>query len=878
MKRKFILGALAALYIVLLGIGIVAWLPPFNNFIAEDVTRDTEGNIYITRQGYRRIHVYQMDADGNAMDLYWCRQEAKEANNYCEYEDGKLYICQIWYYWDEKGMLCFSVWEKEEGEQFFQCIWKKALEEDISITDFHVENGVISLSGIAQDKEEILLYRWEDGTEKNTLRFDSGFIPTEVYLGNGGLYALSHDNNVYFIDMDGKKYKEDLDDVVMLCTGAKGFYYQQTGSRDLEYILYDRISSFTYEDVGSFWDIEFSDRAQNNVVLLNDKGEDLVKIIGQDGTQKEISHFQLNAGILFRQGILPFFFITMLYAILIITGELMYHLVWKKRRLLYQTMTAIIVFSAVWLTVTIIALHLYNQKNERNDRLFYAATSRDIQKNRMEEEIKAEQLNQLQSTEQQKIFRDIFLGNIVKTAWADFFIREEVLFEKDDPQVMFSEEAAYGRKANTFYMTSTVAKIKECMNGGEDSAMAFCDKVDGVMYAIAITRLGTDERPVCLLSRVPLLGVGHKDNKLPLFYIGAVLGWIVVMVFLGLFLRKKWDATRILVAQMDKVSKGDYRIGNWKVPDNEFGMMWTALERMCKNLQLRKYKETGVMEYIYQFAPKNFESLLAKESLEEIEVGEAVLLPATMGIISIIDKDTLLKGKLQKQYVQYVNQLMEILFSQDGSEQAVFLQSGSNLESVKVIFKGEGESAMEAVQYSIDCIESLLGQTEAKYETKPFILLHTSRFRCGIAGGSKQIYPYVASIEMETLNLYITPLKDSGAKIVVTEETWVHMQGSLHGRYIGYVKSKDGQYTFQLYEIVDACPQGQKMAKQKNSGQFAQALELYYANALYDARNAFAQILKECPEDGIARWYASVCDSLYNEGIVAESHELFWNL
>lgn len=356
----------------------------------------------------------------------------------------------------------------------------------------------------------------------------------------------------------------------------------------------------------------------------------------------------------------------------------------------------------------------------------------------------------------------------------------------------------------------------------------------------------------------------------------AFAEWLVVMIITMLFLGHIWRNMDIIITWMDRVSRGEYHIEGRKAPDNEFGMMWTALERMCRKLQVQKYRHTEVTDYLYQYAPKNFEQLFDKESLQDVAVGMTRQLPATIGMISIIDKDTLLTGKLQKQYMQYVNKLMELLFSQRESDRAIFLQDGNNLENVKVVFKDDGESVAVALKYSIECMEALLGQTETQYDTTPFMLLHTAEVSCGLAGGSKQVYPYVTSLEIETLGSYIERFKNSGARIVVTESTWQQAEGQVQGRYIGYISSADGRCTFRLYEIIDACPQPQKLGRMKNKERFERALELFYNDDLYLARSAFADILKECPDDGISGWYVFACDEMFNEGDASEKrHELF---
>lgn len=382
---------------------------------------------------------------------------------------------------------------------------------------------------------------------------------------------------------------------------------------------------------------------------------------------------------------------------------------------------------------------------------------------------------------------------------------------------------------------------------------------------------------ICLVVMIVIINFHEGGNYSGMYLaIIAFAEWLVVMVITMLFLGHIWKNMDIVLTWMDRISKGEYDIESRKVSDDDFGMMWTALERMCRKLRIQKYRYDETVEYLYRYAPRNFEQLFDREDLLEIHVGETRQLPVTLGMISVIDKETLLTGGTQKQYMQYVNKLMELLFSQQESDQAVFLQDGNNLENVKVVFKGEKESASAAVRYSIECMEALLLQTGVPYETMPFILLHTAQVSCGLSGGSRQVYPYVTSLEMESLHRYVGRLRESGLKIVVTEETWQLVREHTEGRYIGYVVSTDRKYTFRLYEILDACPQPQKLARLKNRERFAQALELFYNNDLYLARNAFADVFKECPDDGICGWYVFACDKLFNgEEMTERRYELF---
>ena len=123
---------------------------------------------------------------------------------------------------------------------------------------------------------------------------------------------------------------------------------------------------------------------------------------------------------------------------------------------------------------------------------------------------------------------------------------------------------------------------------------------------------------------------------------------------------------------------------------------------------------------------------------------------------------------------------------------------------------------------------------------------------------------------------YAGRLRACGARIVVTESTWQLVQEQAEGRYIGYVTSAGRGAVFRLYEIFDAYPQPQKLERRRNRGRFEQALELFYQDDLYQARSAFADVLRECPDDGICGWYVSACDALFNGGETADRrHDLF---
>lgn len=121
MKGKIRILIAIIIYIGIGALGIQFYLPS-KEFIVEDITRDSEGNIYAAGETRTGVYVYRLDSDGIPQQMFRCKSEAEEMQLFCQYEAGNLYLAQMWY---QDGIQWFSVWEKAERKNDFQRIWKK---------------------------------------------------------------------------------------------------------------------------------------------------------------------------------------------------------------------------------------------------------------------------------------------------------------------------------------------------------------------------------------------------------------------------------------------------------------------------------------------------------------------------------------------------------------------------------------------------------------------------------------------------------------------------------------------------------------------------------------------------------------------------------
>ena len=70
---------------------------------------------------------------------------------------------------------------------------------------------------------------------------------------------------------------------------------------------------------------------------------------------------------------------------------------------------------------------------------------------------------------------------------------------------------------------------------------------------------------------------------------------------------------------------------------------------------------------------------------------------------------------------------------------------------------------------------------------------------------------------------------------------------------------------YKLYEVLDAYSELERDLRRGYDQRFQEAINLFYHNDFYLARNLFSSLLRACPGDGIARWYLFACERFFNE-------------
>lgn len=287
------------------------------------------------------------------------------------------------------------------------------------------------------------------------------------------------------------------------------------------------------------------------------------------------------------------------------------------------------------------------------------------------------------------------------------------------------------------------------------------------------------------------------------------------------------------------------------IESNEIRGLRNSLGQIAADVARMNYMKYRVMQGYYRFAPKQIEKILGRNSILEVEANDRVHVMGTLAFVAYPED----KKLEEQQYLRKMNQEYELLGEKQKEYDGILLSNNSDLTTLQLLFQ---EETKQALHFGID----VSMRQENDREKSFFVLLHRTSFVYGVAGNDEQAFTYVLSKEMKRLEKYVERFRAAGIRMAVTDAVYELIEKETSGRYIGYLEEEG--YTFKLYEILDAYPAKQRQRRLDTREKFEKALNLFYQGDYYLGRNLFTEVLKESPDDEVAKGYLFLCEKCLN--------------
>ncbi len=408
-----------------------------------------------------------------------------------------------------------------------------------------------------------------------------------------------------------------------------------------------------------------------------------------------------------------------------------------------------------------------------------------------------------------------------------------------DGMIMVSAEGR-NREYASFAYGQELIGLREKLNGREPEA--FCDIYpDGVQMNALGIRAAVSQKTyaLCGICFNGLSTVEYWSSYYRLILLVLVLfvmGSVIIAIIMHL---QSLDLLQFMDA-IEDVALGRTMVRVPQVPAKDVQTMWSSLAELAKRMEETNHEKYRIFEAYYRFAPKNIETIMDKDTIFEVTNGDIVNKEGTLLLFSIEEADS--EEKRIKSLVNIVTYMAEFTNDKDG----ILVSYDEGLTALEFLFLDERTPIMDKTNHFL--------HRNAFDDDADFVsaFLYHDEFTYGVVGINAQSLPFLTTRYTKQMKGYAAWFESLKVPMVVTEDI-LQREDIGESRYIGFIALQENR--INLYEILDACAAKERQQKIVNREKFEKTLDLFYKGDYYTARNRFSEILKDCPEDLISRWY-----------------------
>ena len=186
----------------------------------------------------------------------------------------------------------------------------------------------------------------------------------------------------------------------------------------------------------------------------------------------------------------------------------------------------------------------------------------------------------------------------------------------------------------------------------------------------------------------------------------------------------------------------------------------------------------------------------------------------------------------------------------------------ANLQSIIMICKDGVDTAITTALTILAKIDADNQKLELSEQLKVDFVLDYTDVYFGICGDEQRYIPVVLAPKFEKLLTNTYFLKSMGSRLLITEASYnkINNTEAFSNRYVGRIKNPPTDVgMYDLYEDRNA---EQIRVMKTTQHAFDKAMELYEKGFYYEAKNLYAMVLRENPQDMAAKYYVFRCEAL----------------
>ncbi|MCE9598209.1 MAG: hypothetical protein K8S54_09605 [Spirochaetia bacterium] len=300
------------------------------------------------------------------------------------------------------------------------------------------------------------------------------------------------------------------------------------------------------------------------------------------------------------------------------------------------------------------------------------------------------------------------------------------------------------------------------------------------------------------------------------------------------------------------------------------GYRYSLLQKQKEDAQ-REIAEskTRLLESVFRFVPREFLKCLGKDSLEDIQLGDAVQREMTVLFSDIRSFTTISEGMTPKENFQFLNALYRrispLIRDHNG-----FIDKYIG-DGIMALFP---ENPDDAVKTAIEMCNLLRVYNHQRLkdgysEIRIGIGIHTGNLMLGTIGEKRRMEGTVISDAVNLASRMEGLTKYYGSVLLTTASTLLGIPGSeqYKTRKLDQVRVKGKKESVSIVEILDCEHSDMRESKLATLLDFDEAVQAYRRRDFQNATSLFQRVLEANPEDLCTQLYLTRLQNLAVTGV-----------
>lgn len=315
-----------------------------------------------------------------------------------------------------------------------------------------------------------------------------------------------------------------------------------------------------------------------------------------------------------------------------------------------------------------------------------------------------------------------------------------------------------------------------------------------------------------------------------------------------------------LAERAKQVSEGDFGTEMRVRGHDELSEIMRVFNRMSAGIAGNMEEMQTLNEAYYRYVPSRILTLLGKESIRDIYLGDEANARLAVMSIQMADFERNIRRKSTGEMLHAINQILEVSVSVV-SEHAGMIESIENA-GFTALFEGDCETAVSG---AVTICQKLNQMEQAGQIDKNRIGIGIAYgyVTLGIVGQEKRMAAITVS-QFRDVACFLQEIAERyQSHILLTQETADNIRefsAIYHSRSLGLLYNTYTGYTSRIYDVYDGDSRQEIVWKDATKEVFEQGVEYYCLGEFAKARQSFIAVLKNFRKDKAAKEYLYLCD------------------